>query len=521
MLAAAVVLLSFGSAWAGVEIDPSQTQPTTLGNNGLFTTSTGSAAAVASTNVYIVDGATNPVVRVIVTGSGYTANETISADVTSAGWGVSVDGTNVIPSSGGFEPDVVFVLTRTAASPFSAPEDIVVKVEGSATPNTGIFTIKANPVPITLGAVLDPVTLFLGVDYATAAPQTTIDATPALAGNATFNWAGVHIDNTSGAMVPDDLLNAADANGIKVAYSNTGPTFTMVGTAAAEMAKTTHSIYAADLTITEPTGGFSTVPIAGFVVTDPIAKVDIAVSGFALTPDSLTFAVGYPVPDDAKVTVENAANLDAIKISNAANGTSTDDSVTWNGLTLKLDSATGIIGISGTPNNTSPLTNTVTVAATKGNATIADRTFSITLNEITVGGKSLSNPVIRNAAGNVVNKLIVDREVTITFDGAGTINNPYVVITLPNNTTTQVPATSTATASGTDSIVSFRYKPTMSGKYIFTIFYEKGGKFYAESFTYYAHHAHHKSGSGSCSTGFGVAGILALAGFALARRRAR
>jgi len=523
MLAVLVVMLSFGSAWAAagdITVDLTQTIQSAgnEGNSGVFTATTTTGVAAATKVYFDPNGTGDVTVKVEITADdgSFVAGSTITPSAASqptATWNASVsDGAD---SNGGLA--TVVALTR-AISGFSGTETVTVTLEDSAS-TAHPFSIEVTAVPVPLTDP-DGIALFVGKNYTTE--PVVIDLNPEVTGIDAFTWANLTLKNGSTPIADGDDIETSAGIGITANYSNTAGTITLKGTATDEMPGVSYGIYADDLKIKE-SNGFDGVPVAGVDNTASFAQFAIGVANFICAPNFFTFASGDVVPNDSIVEVTAGEDIKSMKVYFSNVGSSSAaSSLSWSGLTLKVVGST--VKISGIPKTDSGSfgLEVTTASGTYYN----DNAFNIAVNEYgegTVFDFENNDPAITDEDDEPATELLVGQTMTITLDAGQTqIDDAFIWVTKPDGSKEKIGVDVKYDGLGNYSL-EFSFKATMNGIHTFDVYYADANyDFWKETFTVNATGGRAYSGGGSsssCSMGFGIAGILALAGVALIRRR--
>jgi len=242
MLAVLVVMLSFGSAWAGT-VTIRNTQIAGDENNGAFEfDGNTTAAAIVSTDVFFVPTTTGKITVKFDLNVAFTTNLTGDVDfdlvLPPTGWALTSQGTAVTMTGGAFSSDETVVLERTGTTGFRDTETLklILLIESSGTPEEVTVTVKVTPKLVPLNTVpLQKLTMYNGGTYVTGDKTATV--TPVLTGTENFAWTGIALatSNDIGTGTINDGDPIATGTGIAAKILDVAPMIDLTGTAAKTM----------------------------------------------------------------------------------------------------------------------------------------------------------------------------------------------------------------------------------------------------------------------------------------------
>jgi len=543
MLAVAVVLLSFGSAWAATA---TVTDAWISANNGaILPAQTTAPNDTAQTTAYFVAGTTSGITTVItLNATGWASDGTANVAVAGSGsdddWTVTT--TTLDISTNNITAGKV-TLTRTGTSTFDTTETVIFTI----THNTESVTVYAEitPEPVTLTTSPISVTLYNGATYTAE----TIVVTPSATGTGTYKWTDVlfakNVDGSNDVATTEDIGDPA--TGITTTYDSSTPvTITLAGAASSTMALHTYHILAKSLTLQEA-GVNNDIPVAGIVSDNNgtvIGKADIEIADTSMKLGQTIkgFVVGATPAtgtDDITVSIGGLGSRNIASLFIAPVGTApTTDTATLGTLNITATNNTsnGTIKFSGTAPATA-MSEQYTIQATLNDTPSATVVTGVLTVKIVESDEAIDSTwTITDLSDNSAtlqigtqSKIILTSPLSLTLGSTGA-----VIVNLPDGTTENLDPY----VAGSDgyqyipnpdggTIIEIFYTPTMDGEIGLDIIYslDGGSTTKTQSITGVGSTPGGGSGgsgsSSSCSVGFGVAGILALAGFAFARKRAR
>ena len=571
MLAMFVVMLSFGSAWADVNVitDPAvDVNGRPIGNNG---DNTGGLTTPA-TNVYFVqpDATASPskiivAIDIYTTGATYTDGDEITPAVTSnnatdgtwrPGWATTTapkaDSSGQLASS---TSPVTLLLTRDAGDAFDAlGEDVVVELkDGASNPATQTLTIKVTPVPIPFGKIQD-VVLTHGFTYTGNAASITGLASVS---GITFNWTTVSFTKdsanaTTANLIAEDLMKGDSAGNVGITVNHTTNTanFTLTGTSTRKIDSTSYYVYAKNFTIDE-TGGAVGVLVAGVTedANNLVAQVNIEIADpyIKLSQNKIGFVVGGPFPSTPLTigvdyfAVDGYASVHSLLVSSPDMTGGWANSKTLNGLVITTDNTggtavplTGLINFATAPNNIASAT-TYTVQSTLVGAAGPKLTDELKVTIVSLDRAIEPTPTITDPTTGSNMQLQKGKQSVITFTSPVSLDMTSIKVNNPDGTSGDIKMYSGSDTPPTtgnyafvsknsdgETIIDIYLTPTQDGEYGFDFGYTyNGSAAQKQAITGVGRRTYYSSSgsSSSCGMGFGIAGILALAGVALIRRR--
>jgi len=534
-----------------------------IGNNG---NNTGGLMNPATSAYFVQPDATASPSKIIVaidiytTGATYTNGDEITPTVTSnsatdgtwrPGWTTTTaptaDSSGQLASSAS---PVTLLLTRDAGDAFDAlGEDIVVELkDGASTPATQTLTIKVTPVPIPFGKIQD-VILTHGFTYTGNAASITGLASVS---GITFNWTTVSFTKdsanaTTANLIAGDLMKGDSAGNVGITVNHTANTanFTLTGTSTRKTDSTSYYVYAKNFMIDE-TGGAAGVLVAGVTedANNLVAQVNIEIADpyIKLSQNKIGFVVGgtFPSPNPTigvdYFAFDGYTPVRRLQISSPDVTEGWDISKTLNSLVITANNTTyDSIGFAATTLTAIAPTITYTVRATLTGANYDPTpTDELKVTIVSLDKAIDPTPTITDPTTGSNMQLQKDKQSVITFTSPVSLDMTSIKVNNPDGTSGDIKMYSgsdTLPTSGNyafvsknsdgETIIDIYLTPTQDGEYGFDFGYTYNGSApQKQTVTGVGRKTYYSGGSSSsCSMGFGIAGILALAGVALIRRR--
>jgi len=566
-LAAAVVMLSFGPAWAFITYDAIQKG---VGNNGGLLESNSLSEwwplplgrSEGVTNIYFVKGTTENIEARVTVSSGcldFGSDLNLSIELSSpdgSGWTAAWERQSVtsggLVAGGGFSGEVV-ILTRPNADGFVAPEELTVNVKDRDSGGYAqSFKLVVVPVPITLhntgDDMLPKVKLYRGETYSgskgIAKPLFTM-----LSGISFAEWSGANFTVDRSRTV--NVKRGGDIkgnSGVLATYSDKEEKikFSSKTPIQGSMPSRKYYFFADRLAVSE-TDRVKKIPVAGVTKGTLIGQFEIEIAGpsMALSQAVKGFVVGdTPLSplDDINLEVKGLLNrtINSLEIGSKG-GNSFSSVATLDNLKISVsrnnDGTGGTVAFGGTASAVA--SGLYTVKALLSDNTSMETDLSVFIAE--AGDDIETKPIITEPGTGVPTTMKVNEQARISFMTPAVLDMvDSVTVKPPNGADVSLPLLSEEpeNADGPDgfiwnvrlgegTIIDIYYTPTMLGVYGFEIIYTKNGQKYVQTIEGIDGTSGpiditgSSSGGGGCSAGFGIAGILPLVGLALAWRRKR
>lgn len=531
-VAAAIVIAAFGAAFAAeVKI----ADKSVIGDsNGIV--SPGASSNTASAAAYFLKGNTDKVkVIVEVSGDGFTAGDEVSFKASGSAWTINAPATPPTVETGGTFGATVLTLEAASAEGGIKFEEVTVTVEDK-NGESAEFTVGITGIEIVPDVAPKALTFTAG-----EASEKTVTISDSAISPATILLDDMKLFSGSTEIASGGKIWTDDAAVTAVYATPSGQVKIDAASASTAHDAISLDISAASVLVSSGTaqaaaaGKFEGLTFKVEVVEAPVSEG----SRVLLSEAERAFTVGEAIEagaDDISASVTPEGTGTVTGIATAPDGKAENLPIDFNGVAVSMDLASSKIMFSGTPTAVGAQDYYILGEAAETSGDVpAPAKLTVEINTPSLFKK----PAIRDANGGVLSKMIVNEQAVLSFDVNAkadeavdwsvvevTVNTPPDPVSPDIVSKDLTPISEDSDDEGyfvgVSGDVKVNYTAKAAGGHTFAITYTRGGETKTEKFDVSAANRTHSSGSsGGCAAGFGAAGLLAIGGFALLRRRVK